>query len=179
VHHLTRLSPRHPKILVELLLAVTALLAAGLPRLRTEFGFRILIGDDHPSIWRLDRMIEQFGDGFPALIAWECGVGHPCRHALDEASLKMADEVSRQLEATRGIRTVHGPSNAPLLVPAADGFDIRTLVEHGQVAADAESLALQAVADLLWVGELSSADGLVGVIVVQPTDTRSETDLWG
>ena len=38
---------------------ITSGLGYGLTRLRTEFGYRVLIGDDHPAIERLDRLIAQ------------------------------------------------------------------------------------------------------------------------
>ena len=71
---------------------------------------------------------------------------------------------------------VKGPSNAPLLVPDAGGFAVRRFVENGEVVSDAESLVARALDDPLWAGTLVSADGAVGVVVVQPTDTRSATD---
>lgn len=178
MHRLTRLTLQHPRTATALLILSTAALASGLPALRTEFGFRVLIGGDHPAVQRLDRMIEQFGGGFPAIIAWECGAQHSCRHALDEASLGMADEIVRDLASSPGIRSVVGPSNAPLMVPTDGGFELRSFVESGEVVADAEALAIRALNDPLWVGELISEDGLVGAIIAQPIDTQSETELW-
>ena len=45
------------------------------------------------------------------------------------------------------------------------------------VARDAAELAQRVLDDPLWVGDLVSADGRVGVIVVQPADNEPETDL--
>ena len=73
MHHLTRLSLIYPKTTMIILLAITAVLAAGLPRVRTEFGYRVLVGDDHPSIQALDALIAQFGGGLPLQIGWTCG----------------------------------------------------------------------------------------------------------
>jgi predicted RND superfamily exporter protein len=177
VHHLTRLSLTYPKTTIAILLVVTAILGAGLPNVRSEYGYRVLVGDDYPSIQALDALIEQFGGGLPVQIAWECGPGRPCANVFDEASLKMADAVTRELAGAEGVRDVVGPANAPLLVPQADGFAVRRFVERGRVADDASYLARRALDDRLWRGKLVSSDGNVGAIIVQPADTRSATDI--
>jgi predicted RND superfamily exporter protein len=176
VYRLTRLSLTYPKLTLLVVGLVTAVLGVGLTRLRTEFGYRVLIGDSHPSVVTLDRMIERFGGGLPIQIAWECGEGHPCDNVFDGASLRMADSVTRALAPLSGILEVQGPSNADLLVPAEDGFAIRRFVEDGQPVPDARALAARAVEDPLRVDTLISADAAVGVIVVQSADTKSETD---
>src|SRR5262245_41292089 len=99
MHHLTRLTLAYPKAAIALLVALSALLGAGLPSVRSAYGYRVLVGDDHPSIRALDRLIEQFGGGLPVQIAWECGDGAPCAHALDARSLRMADAIGRRLSA--------------------------------------------------------------------------------
>ena len=71
MEHLTRLSLDYPKTTLAVLCLVTAILAVGLPRVRSEFGYRVLVGDDHPAVQRLDGFIERFGGGFPIQIAWE------------------------------------------------------------------------------------------------------------
>ena len=178
MHHLTRLSLAYPKTMLVILLVITAFLAAGLPRVRTEFGYRVLVGDDHPSIQALDAMIAQFGGGLPLQIAWTCGgEKDPCTHVFDEVSLRMSEAVTRDLAAAEGIQQVKGPSNAPLLTPSSAGFAVRRFVEHGEIVADASVLATQALDDPLWVGTIISKDARVGVIVAQPVDTRSDTDV--
>jgi predicted RND superfamily exporter protein len=178
VYRLTRLSLSYPKITLLIVALITATLGVGLTRLRTEFGYRVLIGDDHPTIQALDSLIAQFGGGLPVRIAWECGEGKPCRSVFDRASLEMADAVARELSSTGEILNVLGPSNAPLLVPTTSGFEVRRFVENGEVVLGVEHLARRALEDSLWVGRFVSADGLVGVIVVQSADTRSDTFLW-
>jgi predicted RND superfamily exporter protein len=177
VYRLTRLSLSYPKSTLLVIAVITAILAGGLPRLRTEFGYRVLIGDDHPSIQTLDRFIAQFGGGLPVQIAWECGDGKPCKTVFDRASLEMAHTVARELTSLAGIQTVQGPANAALLLPTTGGFAVRRFVENGEVVSDAEALAVRALDDPLWVGTLVSGDGAVGVIVVQPTDTQSGTNV--
>jgi predicted RND superfamily exporter protein len=177
VHRLTQLALRYPKATLLVLGVVTLLLAAGLPRLRTEFGYRVLVGDRHAAIQKLDNLIGRFGGGLPIQIAWECGVGHPCETVFDPASLTMADAVARALAPLEGIREVTSPAHASLLVPATDGFAVRRFVENGEPVADAEALAIRALKDPLWVGDLVSEDGRVGVLLVQPNDTRNETNV--
>ena len=57
MYRLTRLSLSYPKATLLIVAAITIVFAGGLLRLRTEFGFRVLIGDDHPSIQALDRFL--------------------------------------------------------------------------------------------------------------------------
>jgi predicted RND superfamily exporter protein len=156
---------------------VTLLLASGLPRLRTAFGYRVLIGDDHPAIQAIDGLIERFGGGLPMLIAWECGDGHPCESVFDRTSLSMAHAVAEALAPIDGIQNVQGPANAGLLVPDANGFAIRRFVENGAPVSDAAALAVRALDDPLWVGSLVSENGRVGVILVQPTDTTTQNEV--
>lgn len=177
MQHLTRFTLLHPRTTAALLLLVTVFLLSGLPGLRDEYGFRVLLGEDHPFIAGNDAMIAQFGGSLPALIAWECGPGRPCERALDAASLRMADSLSGQLRAARGVRSVHGPSDSPLLVDALDGFEIRHLVENGAIPDDLIELERAALRDPNWVGDLVSPDGTVGVIIVQQVDSSSATNL--
>ena len=177
MYRLTRLSLTYPKITLLVLALITVVLGVGLTRLRTEFGYRVLIGDDHPSIETLDSFIEQFGGGLPLRILWECGDGHPCQTIFDQTSLAMADKVTRMLSPLAVVRKVHSLSNAGLLIPSPGGFQVRRLVEDGEPAADAEELGRRAVVDPLWLGNLVSADGTVASIVVQAIDNEGETDI--
>jgi predicted RND superfamily exporter protein len=52
---------------------------------------------------------------------------------------------------------------------------VRRFIENGRLVVDADSLARRALEDPLWVERFVSADGLVGVIVVQSADTLSDT----
>lgn len=173
---LTRIGLEHRALASCLLLAVTLGLAAGLPRLRTEFGSRVLVGDQHPAIRTLDAFLARYGGGVPLYVAWACGPDRPCASVFDESSLRMAQRVTDALAARPGISQVRSPANAPVFVPASDGFAIRRLVEHGEVAPDREHLARLATADRSWVGTLISADARVGAIVVQTSASDSRTD---
>jgi predicted RND superfamily exporter protein/signal transduction histidine kinase len=174
---LTQRSLRYPKLTLFVLLVITAALGVGTSRVRSEYGYRVLLGDDHPSIRILDEFIERYGGGLPIIIAWECGPGHPCSHVFDDASLGMANEVTLALAPLEAVRLVEGPANAALLMPAPGGFTVRRFVEQGQRAPDRDELAARALLDPFWSGTLVSGDGRTGAIVVQPIDTTSETDL--
>ena len=177
MHRLTQFSLRRPWLTLTLLLAITVGLGAGMSGIQPGYGARVLIGENHPAIRNLDSMIEQYAGGNPLLIAWECGPGHPCQSVFDEASLQMADALTRELEVMPMVRAVESPTTAALLVPATDGFAVRRFVENGEIASDAETLGTRAVSDRLWRNTLVSPDGRVGVIIVQTIDNRPETDL--
>ena len=57
MHRLTEFSLRRPWLTLGVLLSLTVGLAFGLPNLETKYGYRVLIGDDHPSIVSLDNLI--------------------------------------------------------------------------------------------------------------------------
>src|SRR3990172_367185 len=177
MYSLTRLSLRFPKTTFVILLAATLALGAGLPRVRTEFGYRVLLGDEHPSIRALDQLIERYGGGLPITIAWECGSAYPCQSVFDESSLAMASAVVRRLAPLQEVRSVDSPATTALLAPASEGFSVRRFIENGVRAPDADQLAPRALEDPLWAGTLVSRDGTVGAIVVQPIDTNSDTEL--
>jgi len=177
MHRLTEFSLRRPWLTLGILLAITVVLGVGMLQLEPRFGYRVLIGEDHPAVKKMDTLIADYGGGAPALIAWECGAGHPCSHVLDEDSLAMARDLTFQFGQNQHVVEVLSPTNAPLLVPSTDGFDVRRFVEREGVVADASDLAQYAVRDPLWVGEIISEDGAVGVIVIQPPDTSDQTSL--
>jgi predicted RND superfamily exporter protein len=177
MYRLTRISLAYPKSALLIVVAITVVLGAGLSRLRTEFGYRVLIGDNHPSVVALDQFIGQFGGGLPIYVVWACGEGQPCQDVFDHTSLAMADAVTRALKPLAGVRRVGSPASASLLVPSREGFDVRHFVEEGVPVSDARALAVHALADSLWVGKLVSANGRVGSIIVQPVDNEAETSL--
>jgi predicted RND superfamily exporter protein/signal transduction histidine kinase len=174
---LTEASIQHPVRVIVLLSLLTLAFAGQLPKLRTEFGYRPLVGENHPSIRLLDGFIERFGGGFPVQIAWTCRQSPHCETIFDPASLRMADAVSRRLASLAVIRDVRSPASSSLLVPTPEGFAVRQFVERGKPVDDARLLAERALDDPLWVGNLVSSDGRTGVIVVQPVDSESATSV--
>jgi predicted RND superfamily exporter protein/signal transduction histidine kinase len=175
LERLTRLSLEFPKTTLAVLFVVTVILAAGLPKVRPEFGYRVLIGDDHPAVQRLDGFIEKFGGGLPIQIGWECGPGLPCKNVFDAESMAVSSAISEKLRSMPGVGRVVTPSNAPLLVAGEDGFSVRRFVENGSRVPDATELADLAVSDSLWTGSVISKDGLAAVITVQPVDSTNDT----
>ncbi len=175
VHWLTRATLRSPRLAAAILLLSTIGFGLGLPGLHSEYGYRPLLGGNHASIKQLEEFIDIFGGGFPLLIVWECGSGHPCSTALDSDSLSMAFQVERSLEHTAGIRAIRSPATTSLLVPNEEGFAIRRFFEEDVPVTDSAELAVHALHDPLWKGNLVSEDGLVGAIVVIVSDAKSET----
>ena len=143
-----------PKQTLLIMFTITMLLGFGLPKLHSEFGFRVLVGDGHPSIVALDEFIQNFGGGLPVQIAWECGVGKPCADVFDPVSLEMASKLTRQLEQAQGILSVWGPANAPVFLPTEYGFD----VEHfgAGILSNSDTLTEQARSDPFWVNQFIS-----------------------
>ena len=154
---------------------ITGLLAAGLPRVREEFGYRPLLGGDHPSIRKLEHFIDTYEGGFPIYVVWDCGPGRPCKSALARRSLRMADELTRKISHVRGARRVFSPSQSTLVTPADDGFALRRLVEGGKIATDGEALAARALLDPLWSRRLVSDGGAAGAPTLQPDRPRGDT----
>ena len=176
MHRLTIFSLDHPKLVGTLLLLTTLVLAAGVPRVEAVYGYRVLIGDDHPAIRALEGFIDRFGGGLPVHIAWECGEDAPCSSAFDTASLRMAHAVETELASAAGVGRVAGPATAPLLVPGEYGYAVRRFVENGEIPADVEALGERAAKDRFWAGTFVSKDRMVGAIIVQATDTKPATD---
>ncbi len=161
----------HPRWAAGALLAATLALAAGLPRVRSEYGYRPLLGGDHPAIARMERFVDSYGGGFPLRIVYECGPALPCRDALDDRALAMARAVGDRLAASGVVRRVEGPAHAALLVPAPEGFRVERLEAGGASPA----LRRAARSDRFWRGNLVAGDPAVGAIVLQLSDTRSAT----
>jgi predicted RND superfamily exporter protein len=174
VSALARLSLRHPRAAAAALLLVTALLAAGLPRLRTDVGYRAFLGPHHPSLAAFDAFLARFGSGLPLAAVWRCDESAPCGSALDRESLEMARDVARALAAEPAVQRVASPATTPLLVPTPFGPLPRRLVEKGKIAADRAALAERALRDPTWVGRLVSADGRTGAVAAQLASSGSD-----
>ncbi|MCH2185240.1 hypothetical protein MK280_05145, partial [Myxococcota bacterium] len=177
MHRLTEFSLKRPWLTLAILLAITAFLGMGVPKVKPAYGFRVLIGENHPAIQALDSLVGEFAGGYPAGIAWECGKGLPCERVFDEESLQMAQSLTNELSSSPVIVNVLGPSNASILMPSDNGFIVRRFVENGVIAADLQALSERVSEDPLWVSNLVSKDQQVGLIIVQPMDNRPETDL--
>ena len=173
---MSTLALRHPRVALALVLLVTAWALIGVGRLHTGVGYRALLGPHHPALERLDRHLDRFGGGLPVAAVWTCGPGRACESALDEASLQMAAAVGERLAALPGVRRVDSPATAPVLVPAVIGLpETRWLASRGRPASDLAALVPHALADPLWVGQLVSADGRTGAVLVHLAASDGET----
>lgn len=173
MQRLTELALRRPGAVLALAALLTLALGAGLPRLRTETGYRAFLGPRHPAVRALDEMAERFGGGVPFLVVWSCATSPGCERALDPHSLAMAHDVATALEALPGVLRVDGPATSPLLVqePLELPKAVR-LAPEGRPTPDLDRLASQARADPLWRGQIVSADGRAGALVVHLADSR-------
>lgn len=157
---------RHPALATALLLAATIALAGGALRLSTEVGYRAFLGHGHPTVVEFDAFVERFGGGLPLVAVWTCEES-PCTDALDATSLTMAHAVATSLDGAPGITRVDSPATSPLVVSELLGLPrARRLAPDGEPARDIERLARLAREDPLWVGQLLSADGQAGAILV-------------
>jgi len=172
---LVRHAFERPRSVLLIVLGLTLLAAAGLPRIPTEVGYRGVLGDSHPSVLELEAFIERFGGGLPIFAVYSCAETRRCSSVFDDAPLQMANSVEQALADHPLVRRVDSPASSPVLAPTPDGFEVRHLIENGKVAADRDALAKRALADALWEGTLVSKDGRVGAIVVQlaSSDSRS------
>ena len=177
MHRLTEFSLKRPWLTLAILLAITVGLGLGVPKVKPAFGFRVMVGGDHPAMKALDSLVEQFAGGYPVRIAWGCGSSSPCKNVFDKASLEMADALTRDLSNSPNVMSVIGPANASLFIPSDEGFQIRTLYENDVLAPDYEKLSESALEEPLWVGNLVSEDSRAGVIVIQTKDNRPQTEL--
>ncbi len=65
MHRLTAWTLDHPRLSAVLLLLVTLAAALAAPRVESVFGYRVLLGPEHPVVRDLDSLIEEFGGGQP------------------------------------------------------------------------------------------------------------------
>lgn len=173
MNSLTRFALQHPVLVLLIEALITFVLVAGIPLTRAEVGYRIFLGDDHPAIVDLDKMIRTFGGGLPIFIAWECRNDSPCKSVFDDESLAMVVGVSEALKSHPLVSNVENPATSPIVVPVEDDIEVRQLVTDGVVAEDRDELAKLAMDDPLWKGTLVSPDGKVGAMLVQLVSSES------
>lgn len=153
---------------------VTILIASvGVPRTTAEVGYRILLGETHPAIVRIDEFIQRYGGGLPVILAWSCGPSAPCRSSLDPTSLAMARDIEVALLAEPSVREVISPASMPLVIADDGDVSIRRLVHDGLIVADHVALSRKALDDPAWVGTVINGDGTVGAIVMQTASAES------
>jgi predicted RND superfamily exporter protein len=173
--HFARFALRYRRASLVFILLVTLWFAAGLPRLKTDVGYRAFLGEQHPSVQRLDQFVAQFGGGLPLVAVWTC-TGTPCTSALDATSLQMAYAVAERMKGVEGVHRVDSPATSPLMVQPLFGLpEARQLAPGGKVADDLEEIAASAREDPLWRGQLISDDGRTGAILIHLSDSSGTT----
>jgi predicted RND superfamily exporter protein len=167
---------RRPALAVAIALVSTLLLGAGALRVGPETGYRAFLGEHHPVVRDLEAVASRFGGGVPFAIVYACDGRAPCQSVLDASTLAMAYELSTKIAQLPGVARVESPATSPLLAPEL--FDLpraRQLAPGGKPAADLDALAPRALRDPTWVGQILSADGKTGAIVVQLSDSSDAT----
>ena len=178
MHWLTDLAIRWPRLTIFIAVALSALGTWGALRADASSGAHALIGRDHPEVLRLERFLESFGGGYPAIVAWTCdGGASGCHDVLDARSLAMAHQVATKLSQSRFVRRVLSPSDAPLIFRTEDGIAIRSLYVAGEEPP--QYLVRAARADPMWRRTLLSADGKTAALVVEAitTNPRDQVEL--
>lgn len=174
---LAHLSLRRPRTVLVALAVATIALGAGLPRLRTEVGYRAFLGAGHPAVRELDAFVARFGGGLPMAVVWSCETSPACDGVFDAASLGMAFELAGGVATLPGVRRVDGPATSPVLVRPEIGLpEARRLVgSDGRPAADVDLLARHALENPLWVGQLVAADASAGALLVHLASSDGTT----
>lgn len=174
MHRLTKLSLHHPVATLLTLTVVTVALASSLPSLQKEFGYRVLLGGDHPAIQRLEGMMDRYGGGYPAYVVWRCGDGAPCESVFDDESVRTAAAIEESLSSSPAITRVTSIASAPLLMPSPDGFAAVRLSDLDDPR-ERSVFFDRALEDPTWSGQLVSPDALTTAVVTSSPDARGET----
>src|SRR3990172_6606065 len=98
MHRLTAICVRYPWVTLAVTLALTAVAGWSALNTRLAVGAHANLGADHPAVRQFDGFLEQFGGGYPIVVAYECGDPGVCDGAFDPAALQMASSVSHDLE---------------------------------------------------------------------------------
>lgn len=167
---------RRPLLTLALTLLATLALGAGALRVGTDTGYRAFLGAGHPVVRDLERVTARFGGGVPFAIVYRCGAPAPCASVFDANALAMAHGLGVEIAALPGVERVESVATSPLLAPEL--FELpraRQLAPGGVPASDLAELVPRALRDPTWVGQIVSADGRVGALVVLLTDSSGTT----
>jgi predicted RND superfamily exporter protein len=174
---LTRLALAAPRLTVLLVLAISLALGAGALRLRSDASFGAYVGAGHPAVRDFDAFLARFAGGLPVAAVWSCAESRACDGVFDAPALEMAFAVAAEMQRVPGVRAVESPATSALFVPTPEGFAVRRAAPDGRPAADRDLLGERAKLDPLWVGNLISADGQVGAIVVELASSQSQASV--
>lgn len=167
---------RQPRLAIGAASVVALVLAAGALRVGTDSGYRAFLGADHPAVRDLEDATRRFGGGVPFAIVYHCGESEPCASVFDPAALEMAHALAVQIKGFPGVGSVESPATSPLLVP--EWLELpraRQLAPGGVPVPDVAELAVRAQQDPVWAGQIVSADGKLGAVVVSLVDSAGST----
>lgn len=167
---------RRPALALVAAGCVALVLGLGALRVGTDTGYRAFLGADHPAVVALERVTGRFGGGVPFAIVYRCEGEAPCDSVFDASALAMAHTLATRLAALPGVARVESPATSALLVP--EWLELpraRRIAPEGVPAADVAELARRAQQDPVWSGQIVSADGKMGAIVVQLVDSAGST----
>lgn len=167
-------SLHRPYAALACLLLVTAAIGMGIPRLKTDLGYRAFLGTSHPAVSRFDAFLERFGGGLPMRAVWSCEQTSSCDTVFDATALRMAQRVEERLSQSPAVGSVTSPASAVVFDPSPQGHVPRRLIESGVVVDDRARLAELAMRDAMWLGSIVSDDQRVGAIVVDLVSSDSD-----
>ncbi|MFO0687971.1 MAG: MMPL family transporter [Myxococcota bacterium] len=173
---LASLGLRRPAPVLAVAALVALVLGVGSLRVGTDTGYRAFLGAGHPSVVALERAAARFGGGVPFAIVYRCAGEAPCASVFDAEALAMAHALATRIAALPGVARVESPATSALLVP--EWLELpraRRIAPDGIPAEDVAELARRAQADPVWSGQIVSADGGQGAIVVQLADSAGAT----
>ena len=97
VQRLTNLSLSYPRTTLAILGALSLFFAAGALRVRTDVGYRALLGHDHPTIARFDAFLTRYAGGFGMAALYRCGESPGCASVFEPGAIAMAADVATKL----------------------------------------------------------------------------------
>ncbi|MBK7948200.1 MAG: MMPL family transporter [Deltaproteobacteria bacterium] len=167
---------RRPALALVIAGCVALVLGLGALRVGTDTGYRAFLGAEHPAVEELERAVGRFGGGVPFAIVYRCAGEAPCGSVFDANALAMAHALATRLAALPGVARVESPATSALLVP--EWLELpraRRIAPEGVPAADVAELARRAQQDPVWSGQIVSADGKMGAILIQLADSAGTT----
>ncbi len=142
-----------------------------------ELGAHALIGSDHPAVVDLESFLEEFGSGYPVIVAWSCeNEADPCQSVFDENSLAMAHRVGAELLQSPDVSRIASPAHTPILLSTETGLAVHRFFADGKANAPrtAREIALH---DPMWVRALVADGGGIGALIVESANTSPSAQL--
>jgi uncharacterized protein len=175
LQRLTHFSLSHPRITLAVLAAASLFFAAGALRVKTDVGYRALLGHDHPTVVRFDSFLSRYDGGFGMAALYRCGESPGCKSVFEPGAIAMAADVARELAHAPGVRRVESVATSELWVPAAADGDAPVARRLADAApAELPALGRRALNDSLWPRALVSEDGRAAVIALEVASSNGD-----